>query len=121
MVTSFVILIADPNPFVRSFLSRELSAEGHQTVEAGSSLEIFEQLKGERPPDLLVTELDWPVSIGISVLERIQNLVPPIPLIVFTHLTEYEFHPAVQNADDFIEKNENPQDLLNSISAILKR
>jgi len=119
MGKSFVILISDPNPFVRSFLSRELSTVGYRTVEAGSTKEIFERLKIEHPPDLLITELDWPVSIGISVLERIQNLVPPIPQIIYTHLSEYESHPAVQKADDFIEKNEDPQDLLHSISEVL--
>lgn len=113
-----LILIADPNPFIRSFLSRELQTAGYRTVEAGNSSEILAQLNVETPPDLLVMELDLPASIGINVLTRVQNLVPPIPQIIYTHLTEYENHPAVAKADDFIEKGEDPRDLLHSISEI---
>lgn len=114
----FRILIADPNPFVRSFLTRELTTAGYQTVDAGTAKEIFDQIKAEHPPDLLVMEIDMPVSIGVAVLERIQNIVPPILLIIYSHLTEYETHPAVSRADDFIEKNENVMDLMHSIEAV---
>ena len=112
------ILIADPNPYVRSFLVRELSAAGYQTAEAGSGREIFAQLNVELPPDLLVMELDFPASIGINILERVQNLVPPIPQIIYTHLSEYENHPLVRKTEDFIEKSEDPEDLLHSISEV---
>lgn len=113
------ILIADPNPFVRSFLTRELSAAGYRTAEAGSSREIFDQLNVEHPPDVMVMELDFPASIGLNVLEKVQNLVPPIPQIIYTHLTEYETHPTVVKADDFIEKNEDLLDLLQSIAEVI--
>jgi len=119
MGKSLLILIADPNPYVRSFLAREMSSAGYQTVEAGSSKEIFAHLNVETPPDLLIMELDFPASIGISALERIQNLVPPVSQIIYTHLTEYENHPAVREADDFIEQSENPLDLLHSISKVI--
>ena len=119
MSKALLILIADPNPFVRSFLARELATAGYRTAEAGSSSEIFTQLNVEASPDLLLMELDFPASIGINVLERVQNLVPPIPQVIYTHLTEYENHPTIQKADDFIEKSEDPKDLLHSIAAII--
>lgn len=114
------ILISDPNPFIRSFLARELTSAGYETSMAGSSKELFDYLNVEDSPDLLVMELDFPVSIGINVLERIQNLVPPVHHIIYTHLTEYENHPLVAKADDFIEKSEDLQDLLHSISEIVR-
>lgn len=114
-----LILIADPNPFVRSFLARELSAHGYSTAEAGSGKEILAQLYRKTLPDLLVMELDFPVSVGLMVLEKVQNLVPTVPQIIYTHFTEYENHPSVRKADDFIEKNEDPSDLLHSISEVI--
>ena len=39
-----LILIADPNPYVRSFLSRELVAQGCDILEAGTGKEILAQL-----------------------------------------------------------------------------
>lgn len=119
MGSAIKILISDPNPFIRSFLARELTSAGYQTSVAGSSKELFDHLNVEDSPDLLVLELDFPVSIGINILERVQNLVPPVPHIIYTHLTEYENHPLVVNADDFIEKSEDLQDLLHSISEIV--
>ena len=44
MGKAVLILIADPNPFVRSFLTRELSIAGYQTVEAATSKDIFDRL-----------------------------------------------------------------------------
>jgi CheY-like chemotaxis protein len=120
MGSTITILIADPNPFIRSFLSRELSSAGYKTTVAGSRKEIMDLLNSEAPPDLLVMEIDFPVSIGINILAAVQNLAPPVPLIIYTHLTEYENHPLVIKADDFIEKNEDPQDLMHSISEVVR-
>jgi len=53
------------------------------------------------------------------VLEKVQNLVPTVPQIIYTHFSEYENHPSVRKADDFIEKNEDPSDLLHSISEVI--
>ena len=116
-----VILIADPNPYVRSFLSRELRVAGYQTVEAGACKEIFSHLNGEIPPVLVILELDFPIVTGINVLQRIQNCAAPIPHIVYTHLTEYENHPAVQKAAAFVEKNDDPDELFHAINAVMDR
>jgi CheY-like chemotaxis protein len=113
-----LILIADPNPYVRSFLSRELGTQGFATLEAGTGKEILSQLYSGPIPDLLIMELDFPVNVGLMVLEKIQNLVPTVPQIIYTHFTEYENHPCVRKADDFVEKSEDPSDLLHSITQI---
>lgn len=120
MAEPFSILIADPNPHVRSFLVRELTAAGYRAAEAGTAKEILKGVLSDPPPDLLVMEIDMPVRIGVGVVERLQNLAPPVPLIIYSHLTEYENHPAVSGAADFIEKNENVMDLLQSIAAIAR-
>ncbi len=87
-------------------------------MEAGSGKEILAQLYLKTPPDLLVMELDFPVSVGLMVLEKVQNLVPTVPQIIYTHFTDYAHHPSVRKADDFIEKSEDPSDLLHSISEV---
>ena len=117
-----VILIADPNPYVRSFLSRELRIAGYQTVEAGACKEIFSYLSGEvSPPALVILELDFPITAGINMLEHIQRLIPSIPQIIYTHLTEYEHHPAVKKAAAFVEKNDDPEELFQAIGEVLIR
>ncbi len=115
------ILIADPNPYVRSFLSRELGAAGYQTVVAGAWKEILACLNGEAPPALVILELDFPVDIGINVLQRIQRFSSPVPQIIYTHLTEYEHHPDVAKATAFIEKNDDPDRLFQAIAEVMDR
>ncbi|PIP38735.1 MAG: hypothetical protein COX19_11060 [Desulfobacterales bacterium CG23_combo_of_CG06-09_8_20_14_all_51_8] len=113
------ILIADPNPFVRSFLSRELTAAGYHTAEAGTCKEIFNHLKTANPPALLILELDFPIISGMNILQRIQNLIPTVPHIIYTHLTEYENSLEVKKADAFVEKNDDPDELFQAIDAVL--
>ena len=119
MANTRVILIADPNPHVRSFLSRELGVAGYQTVEAGVCNEIFKQINGGSTPALVILEPDFPIITGINVLQRIQSLIPPIPQIIYTHLTEYEHHPLVKKAAAFVEKNDDPGDLFQAITAVM--
>jgi len=119
MVNTRVILIADPNPHVRSFLSRELGAAGYKTVEAGACNEIFKHIREGLIPALVIIEPDFPIVTGITVLQRIQNLIPPIPQIIYTHLMEYEHHPVVKKAAAFVEKNDDPGDLFQAIIAVI--
>ncbi|MEZ4601869.1 MAG: hypothetical protein R2861_00195 [Desulfobacterales bacterium] len=51
-------------------------AQGCDILEAGTGKEILAQLYRGTLPDLLVMELDFPVSVGLMVLEKVQNLVP---------------------------------------------
>lgn len=117
----FKILIADSNPYIRTFLSRELSGMGNSTVEAANCKEILNLLHVEHPPELLVMELDFPLVTGINILQRIQNLVPTIPQIIYTHLTEYENHPNVKKADAFVDKSNDPIELFQTIDVVLKK
>jgi CheY-like chemotaxis protein len=119
MSRPFTILIADPNPFVRSFLSRELKIAGYQTAEAGSCGEMLNQIKTEHPPALLIMELDFPIINGMNALHRIQKLFPTLPHIIYTHLTEYENCLEAKKADAFVEKNDDPEALFQAIDAVL--
>ncbi|MBS3758999.1 MAG: response regulator [Desulfobacterales bacterium] len=119
MKNAFTLLVADSNPYVRSFLQRELAGEGYQVRVAGTSKEIFNCFRSGCPPDLLVMDLDMPVKIGLEVLRRLYNLVPRIPVVVYTHHMEYDHHADAQGVDIFIEKNGNPIPLKNAIADVL--
>lgn len=121
MNREFKILISDSNPYVRSFLTRELLERKFQVVQAGNAREIFEHLNVELFPDLLVFGLETPVDSCLNILKKIQNMVPPVPIVIYTHLTEYENHPYVQNADAFVEKNGDPDELIRTIEDVLQR
>lgn len=119
MKNEFTLLIADTNPYVRSFLQRELAGEGYQVRLAGTSKEIFDCFRSDCPPDLLVMDLDMPVKIGLEVLRRLYNYVPRIPVVVYTHHVEFEHHAPAEWVDAFIEKNGSPIPLKNAIADVL--
>src|SRR6056297_2284965 len=76
MEKPLLILVADSNPHVRSFLRRELSASGYQVNIAASVKEIFTNLKSEPSPNLLILDINMPVKIGLEVLARLRKLIP---------------------------------------------
>ncbi len=120
MEKKYVLLVADSNQHVRSFLKRELTESGYEVKTAGSAKEIFASLKSENPPDLLILDLDMPVKIGLEVLDRLQKLVPLPRLIVYSHLVEYQNHEQVQWVDAFVEKNGSPVPLKEVIAEVLQ-
>jgi len=117
----FKILIADPNPYIRSFLSRELSVMGNTTVEAANCKEIFKLLKDGYQPDLIVIDLDFPLIKEMKVLKRIQNFVPTIPQVIYSQLSEYENHPCAEKADAFVDKSGDPIELFQAINLVLQK
>ncbi len=119
MQQEFTILVADPYPHVREFITRELNQAGYQVVQAGTAKEVFSQIQAEQTPDLIVFELNMPKNSGFAILDRLSNMVPPIPLIIYSNLTEYENHPDVQWADAFLEKDGDPGVLLNTVSEVI--
>ena len=120
MEKEFVLLVADSNPYIRSFLKRELTESGYKVKIAGSVKEIFASLKPENPPDLLILELDMPLKIGLEVLDRLHNLVPMPQVIVYTHLVEYQYIEQLQWIDAFVEKNGSPLPLKKVIAEVLQ-
>ena len=119
MKTEFTLLIADKNPYVRSFLERELAAEGYQVKAIGTRKELFNCLRSEYPPDLIVMDLDMPVKIAMEVLMQLHSLVPPTPVVVYTNYMEYEYDEKVQWVDAFVEKSGSPEPLKKAIAEVL--
>ena len=121
MPKEFKILVADPNPHIRQFLKRELMHSGYYVIEAANYNEIFHRITGAPPPDLIIFDLDLPYISGLDALKRLHNLVPPIPTIIYSDLTEYEGHPDIQKTEAFIEKNDDPSVLFNTVTDVIRK
>lgn len=115
------ILVADPNPHIRQVLKRELTTSGYNVTEAANYNEIFHCITDSTPPDLIIFDLDLPYVSGLDVLSRLHNLVPPIPTIIYSDLTEYEGHPDIQKTEVFIEKNGDPSVLFDTVEDIIRK
>jgi len=121
MEKPLLILVADSNPHVRSFLRRELSASGYQVNIAASVKEIFTNLKSEPSPNLLILDINMPVKIGLEVLARLRKLIPRPSVIVYTDLVEYQQYEQVRWVSAFVEKNGSPIPLKQAIEVVLQK
>jgi DNA-binding response OmpR family regulator len=121
MRDNFTILVADKNRHVRDFLRRELSAEGYEVCVAKDGGQIFAEIDGEAPPDLLVFDLEMPDTESSRILETTQTRQPPLPVIIHTFLTEESARESVGTTEIYIEKSGNIDHLKSAIKDILEK
>ncbi|MEW6079192.1 MAG: response regulator [Thermodesulfobacteriota bacterium] len=100
-----IILIADSNIHVRSFLARELNDPDYEIIQAANHIQLFAKVFGNQTPDLIVLDPDIPYISCLDVLRRLLDITPPIPVIVYTYLPEYKDHPLVRKTRGFVEKS----------------
>lgn len=121
MANDVTILVADPNINVRQFLARELMGSGYQVVSAENYKELFQHITGATPPDLIIFDLKLPHTNGFDALRRINNLMPPIPTIIYSYLVEYEKHPEIRKAEAFVQKEDDPVMLFSVVEEVLRK
>ena len=78
----FTILIADRNRHVREFLWRELKADGYKVRLARSGEETLKAVYDQDPLHLVIIDPDF--ADLSNVLDKIQDRIPAIPVVVHT-------------------------------------
>jgi DNA-binding NarL/FixJ family response regulator len=79
------VLIVDDNPVVRRALCELFTREGDFDVcgEAENGREAVE-IARELHPDLIVTDLSMPVMNGLEEARLLKQLMPAVPVIIYT-------------------------------------
>jgi len=96
--------------------------EGYRVHLAKSGQEVIKWVYHSEPLDLVILDLDLPGAGETEVLEKINDRMPPLPVVVHTFLSEYNNHPAVLSAAGLVEKNASSINRLKEIvSQVLKR
>jgi DNA-binding NtrC family response regulator len=115
------ILIADRNPRVRSFLMREMTQEGYRVRTAENARDVFECVSREAPVDLIIIDPDLPDGSAAGLVEKLERLSPPVPVVVHTHYVPTEPAPAGAAAKRIItvEKGGSSVERLKQIAASL--
>jgi DNA-binding response OmpR family regulator len=115
------VLVVDDDADIRLLLRLELSAEGHEIVEAGNGEEALAALAAG-PLDLVLLDMMMPVLDGWAVLERLDLAQAP-PIVVITALaSEGDRHVADLldlGAIDVIPKPFDPGWLVRLVDAVL--
>jgi len=102
----FTILIADRNRNVREFLKREMIAAGYSVRVARNGREVLKWVYNYEPIDLLILDPDLPDASELSILEKIEDRIPTLPVVVHAFSSDYVNNPSVMdNTIAFVEKN----------------
>jgi CheY-like chemotaxis protein len=75
------VLHVDTDPAARRQVSDILEEEGIEVVEAFDGLEALQMLR-DREIDLLMTDLKIPAMDGLSLIERVKQWWPDLPIVV---------------------------------------
>jgi DNA-binding NarL/FixJ family response regulator len=114
------VLVVDDHPMVREGLRSMLGAEGIEVAgEAGSGADGL-QRAAELAPDLILLDLELPDMDGLSVLARLREQHPRLPVLVVTmHGDPQRMRRAVQaGAAGYVLKGVDRQELLAGVRAI---
>ena len=104
---------------MREYLQRTLEARGYRVATAGNCVEVTTMLNSLECPRLLIMDLDLPLAQGIVTLQKAKNRLPALTVLVYTSFTMLKTHPAVACAEAFLEKNEDPGELIELVERLL--
>ena len=124
------ILIVDDNPdFVEATKLILEKKGGYNVVVAYDGVEGIEKTKSENP-DLIVLDVMMPEKDGYQMCAELKSddKYKDIPIVLLTavasHISDTEYTPRMgmeTEADDYLEKPVEPEDILKSVNLQLKK
>jgi DNA-binding response OmpR family regulator len=84
------ILIIEDDNFLQGLEAKKLKNEGYEALVAANSVEAFKIIDSRIHIDLILLDLLLPEVDGFTILEKIRkgDIIPGIPVIVFSNLSE---------------------------------
>src|SRR5579859_5504876 len=116
-----VILIADDEDKLLTFLKRNLEARGFKAITATNGIDAL-RLYEDEMPNLLVLDIMMPRMDGLEVCRRIRER-STVPIIVLTALDEEADRVLALDlgADDYITKPFGIDEFMARVRAVLRR
>ena len=81
-----------------------MTAEGHRVDVAENGRELLKWIFRDDPLDLLILDPDLPDAQASSLLTKLQNRLPYIPVVFHTFLSDYQNGLNIVNAIACVEK-----------------
>ena len=118
------ILVVEDDKFLRELISRKLTGEGFDVLEAVDGEEGIKKIK-EGKPDLVLLDLILPSIDGFEILTRVRDdpEVSSIPVIILSNLgqrEEVEKGLKLGAVDYLIKAHFTPGEIIEKIKNVLK-
>ena len=111
------IVVADDNQELCELVTDLLGVHGHSVDTVNDGYELISYLE-KNNPSIVILDLMMPEKGGISIFDSIKQLSPYSRIIIYTGYQEYEGSIYARNADRFLVKGTNVQDLVNAVSEL---
>jgi len=100
------ILVVDDEPAICWAIQQALSDGGHQVAIAGSGEAAWESVSGGSTPDLVILDVRLPGMDGLTLMDRLTQSLPGVPLVVMTAFGNLETAVAAigRGAFDYLVK-----------------
>lgn len=117
-----MIYLLEDDESIRKLVIYALENQGFE-AEGFDTPSAFWNAFSSRKPELVLLDIMLPEEDGISVLKKLRNLSPALPVIMLTAKnTEYDRVEGLDSgADDYISKPFGIMELIARIKAVLRR
>ncbi len=113
------ILVVDDDAHILRLYKEELEEEGYDVVTAGTGEEALEVFEKENP-DLVTLDILMPDIDGISLLRRMKEMKPRLPIIMSTAY-DYRDDFAVWASEAYLVKSADLDELKSKIKELLSK
>jgi two-component system response regulator RegX3 len=119
------ILIVEDETDIAGLIKHTLERHAEADAEIAGSGDMALKAFGDRPPDLVILDLNLPVLSGVEVcrLLRARQDSKNVPIIMLTARTSEDdrVKGLEMGADDYITKPFSPRELTARVKAVLRR
>ena len=114
------ILVVDDAEFLRVRISKMLTGDGHEIVEAENGLKAVDTYKNIKP-DLVLMDITMPEMDGLTALREIRKFDPKAKVIMLTALGQESvvLEAIKAGARDFVVKPFERERVMNAVTKIL--
>lgn len=114
------ILVVDDAEFLRVRITKMLSADGYEVMEAENGLRAVETYKSQRP-DVVLMDVTMPEMDGLTALKEIRGFDPKARVVMLTALGQESvvLEAIKSGAGDFVVKPFDRDRVINAIQKLL--